>query len=101
VTDPPEVLTEVAVNCPRCAVPLSISDRQGIEIDFCPQCRGVWMDRGELDKVVERAAAFARPEFGGRDDDDDDDDNRRRGSYPPAQGHPGHWQPGYSQPPHG
>jgi Zn-finger nucleic acid-binding protein len=33
-----------------------ISDRQGIEIDFCPQCRGVWLDRGELDKITERSA---------------------------------------------
>jgi Zn-finger nucleic acid-binding protein len=44
-----------------------ITDRQGVEIDFCPQCRGVWLDRGELDKVVERASRFV-----------DDDDNRPR-----------------------
>ena len=44
-------------------VPLSISSREGIEIDFCPQCRGVWLDRGELDKIIERAqpAAVAPP----------------------------------------
>ena len=40
-----------------CDVTLSISSREGIEIDFCPQCRGVWLDRGELDKVIERAGA--------------------------------------------
>jgi uncharacterized protein len=62
------------MKCPRCQVDLTISDRQGVEIDFCPQCRGVWLDRGELDKIIERAARFAD----GRDDDDDDD--RRRGS---------------------
>ena len=54
-----------AMSCPVCAVPLSMTDRQGIEIDFCPQCRGVWLDRGELDKIIERsapvAAAPARP----------------------------------------
>jgi len=33
-----------------------MSERQGIEIDYCPQCRGVWLDRGELDKIIERAA---------------------------------------------
>jgi Zn-finger nucleic acid-binding protein len=43
-----------AMQCP--VVPLSMSDRQGIEIDYCPQCRGVWLDRGELDKIVERSA---------------------------------------------
>lgn len=53
-----------AMQCPVCRVPLSMSDRQGIEIDFCPQCRGVWLDRGELDKIVERSApqaATSRP----------------------------------------
>ena len=43
-----------AMQCPVCRVPLAMSDRQGIEIDYCPQCRGVWLDRGELDKIVER-----------------------------------------------
>ena len=46
-----------AMACPVCRVPLAMSDRQGIEIDYCPQCRGVWLDRGELDKIVERSAA--------------------------------------------
>jgi Zn-finger nucleic acid-binding protein len=40
--------------CPVCKVPLAMSDRQGVEIDYCPQCRGVWLDRGELDKIIER-----------------------------------------------
>ncbi len=43
--------------CPVCKVPLAMSDRQGIEIDYCPQCRGVWLDRGELDKIIERSTA--------------------------------------------
>ena len=52
--------TEVAAMlCPVCRVPLSMSDRQGIEIDYCPQCRGVWLDRGELDKIIERSAPQA------------------------------------------
>ncbi|MGH2618525.1 MAG: zf-TFIIB domain-containing protein [Thermomicrobiales bacterium] len=42
--------------CPVDGTELRISDRQGIEIDYCPQCRGVWLDRGELDKMIERAA---------------------------------------------
>ena len=46
------------MNCPVCAnVNLVMSERQGIEIDYCPQCRGVWLDRGELDKVIERSLA--------------------------------------------
>ena len=57
------------MKCPKCQVDLVISDRQGIEIDFCPQCRGVWLDRGELDKIIERGARYV----------DTDDD--RRPSY--------------------
>ncbi|MBN9789515.1 hypothetical protein DMP17_13010 [Pseudonocardia sp. TMWB2A] len=44
-----------AMLCPTCRVPLSMAERQGVEIDFCPQCRGVWLDRGELDKIIERS----------------------------------------------
>src|SRR5687767_11393036 len=46
------------MNCPHCNVPLVMTERQGVEIDYCPQCRGVWLDRGELDKIIERQAAF-------------------------------------------
>ena len=45
-----------AMPCPICRTPLAMSERQGIEIDYCPQCRGVWLDRGELDKIIERSA---------------------------------------------
>lgn len=44
-------------DCPRCGTALTMSERQGIEIDYCAQCRGVWLDRGELDKIIDRAAA--------------------------------------------
>ena len=40
---------------------LVMTDRQGIEIDYCPRCRGVWLDRGELDKIIERSAAPSAP----------------------------------------
>ncbi len=46
----------VGMPCPVCKLPLVMSDRQGVEIDYCPQCRGVWLDRGELDKIIERNA---------------------------------------------
>jgi Zn-finger nucleic acid-binding protein len=47
--------------CPTCRVSLVMSERSGIEIDYCPQCRGIWLDRGELDKIVERAARDSVP----------------------------------------
>lgn len=46
--------------CPACGVDLVMSERQGIEIDYCPKCRGVWLDRGELDKIVERSSTQPR-----------------------------------------
>jgi hypothetical protein len=49
------------MTCPHCAVPLVMSERQGIEIDYCPTCRGIWLDRGELDKIIERASAEMAP----------------------------------------
>ncbi len=48
------------MKCPHCHdVTLVMSERQGVEIDYCPQCRGVWLDRGELDKLIERSAQVA------------------------------------------
>uniref|UniRef100_UPI0040487BEE TFIIB-type zinc ribbon-containing protein n=1 Tax=Yoonia sp. TaxID=2212373 RepID=UPI0040487BEE len=70
--------------CPVCNVALTMSERQGVEIDYCPQCRGVWLDRGELDKIIERneSAAVAPPrEPEPRDRADDDDDYRSRGGH--------------------
>lgn len=45
--------------CPVCQVPLKMTERYGIEVDYCPSCRGVWLDRGELDKIIERASHVA------------------------------------------
>ncbi|MBC6937205.1 MAG: hypothetical protein DWB42_15395 [Chloroflexi bacterium] len=64
------------MQCPVCDVELKISERQGVEIDYCPKCRGVWLDRGELDKIIERSAAVVVPPSQGyapprRDDGDD------------------------------
>ena len=51
------------MKCPVCKTPdLLIADRQGIEIDYCAGCRGVWLDRGELDKLIERAAGGSAPQ---------------------------------------
>ncbi len=45
------------MKCPNCNVSLLMTDRNGIEIDYCPECRGIWLDRGELDKIIERSIA--------------------------------------------
>jgi Zn-finger nucleic acid-binding protein len=50
---------EHTMQCPTCTdTALVMSDRQGVEIDYCPKCRGVWLDRGELDKLIERSGAM-------------------------------------------
>jgi uncharacterized protein len=55
------------MNCPNDGTGLKMGDRQGVEIDYCPECRGVWLDRGELDKIVERLSSAPwsqeEPEF--------------------------------------
>ena len=86
------------MKCPSCPdAVLVMTDRSGIEIDYCPSCRGVWLDRGELDKIIERTAAapaavvvtspaptpspqdgFRRDDRSWKRDDDHDDDDRRR-----------------------
>lgn len=72
------------MHCPTDQTELVMTDRQGIEIDYCPKCRGVWLDRGELDKLIERSH-MAMPQLTPfRDDDDrystDDRDRRNEGS---------------------
>ncbi len=80
------------MKCPVDEETLVLADRQGIEIDYCPRCRGVWLDRGELDKLIEREAEryeaapvrrelddLQAPYRGDRDYDDDDDRRRRYG----------------------
>ena len=79
------------MKCPVDGATLVMTERSGVEIDYCPQCRGVWLDRGELDKILEKAApAVALPEPG-------------RGAPPPqpayGQPQPGDGQPPYGQPP--
>ncbi|MCU1543200.1 MAG: hypothetical protein JWM50_1065 [Microbacteriaceae bacterium] len=82
------------MKCPNDSAVLVMSERSGVEIDYCPECRGVWLDRGELDKIIDRAEAElaappaaqapaqpryeapAQPRYGDRDDDRRDD---RRG----------------------
>ena len=81
-----DAATVSAMLCPVCKVGLAMSDRQGVEIDYCPQCRGVWLDRGELDKVIERNQAA---------------DPAPHAPPPPPQAAPYPPQPGYAPPQHG
>jgi len=51
------------MKCPNCKdINLVMTDRNGIEIDYCPECRGVWLDRGELDKIIERSTQNLKPQ---------------------------------------
>jgi hypothetical protein len=50
------------MKCPIDGEMLVMTERQGVEIDYCPKCRGVWLDRGELDKIIERSAPAAAPQ---------------------------------------
>lgn len=77
------------MKCPIDGTPLVMADRSGVEIDYCPQCRGVWLDRGELDKIIERNAAQSAPpppprqtQDARRGYDNRDFDNRGYGQHP-------------------
>lgn len=75
------------MECPVCHETLQITDRQGVEIDYCPKCRGIWLDRGELDKLIERSNSQAAVVSKRRDDDSDypngyDDERYKDSSYP-------------------
>ncbi len=84
------------MKCPTCTdTALVMTDRQGVEIDYCPQCRGVWLDRGELDKLIDRAGPTAsappayappparRPDFG--DSDYGHHGHQSSGGYPASR----------------
>ena len=66
--------------CPACMVEMQITERQGVEVDYCPQCRGVWLERGELDKILERSRRVPSSRH-----DDDDDERYRHGDVRPRR----------------
>jgi Zn-finger nucleic acid-binding protein len=70
------------MQCPNDGAVLTMSERSGIEIDYCPTCRGVWLDRGELDKIIERSLGQPAP---------------AAPAPPPAQGQSQYTQPQYTQ----
>lgn len=65
------------MQCPKCEVELLTKTRSGVEIDQCPSCQGVWLDKGELEKLIQREEDFY--------DDADDDDKRPRGKRSTGQ----------------
>ena len=67
------------MQCPVDGTTLAISDKQGIEIDYCPQCRGIWLDRGELEKLLDRMGS--EPSSRPRDEYRERDDDRPRESH--------------------
>lgn len=73
------------MKCPTCDITLMLTERQGVEIDYCPQCRGIWLDRGELDKIIQQSNLYLADQRKGWKNEDDD---RRRE-------HSGHHQPHY------
>jgi uncharacterized protein len=89
------------MNCPVCETKLRTIERTGIEIDLCPDCKGVWLDRGELDKLVEMSAAdysvgsdkrHSRDQETFRDEHHDKHhDERHENSRGPKQGRRGSW----------
>ena len=87
--------------CPVDRTPLVMSERQSIEIDYCPTCRGVWLDRGELDKIIERSAA---PAAAPRAADPPPQNYAAQTGYAPPQpgyGQQGYGHSGYGHHPHG
>lgn len=72
------------MKCPICNIELNMSERQGIEIDYCPTCRGVWLDRGELDKIIERskiAEGHQSNDYGHGFPDDKNREHKEQGYY--------------------
>ncbi|MEM9433618.1 MAG: zf-TFIIB domain-containing protein [Pseudomonadota bacterium] len=61
--------------CPKCQVSLHMAVRRDVEIDYCPNCRGVWLDRGELDKIIERSIDILEPK---REKSEDRDHEKRK-----------------------
>ncbi len=78
------------MKCPNCNETLLMSERNNIEIDYCPSCRGVWLDKGELDKMLDYAAKNTAPTNSNQNQDDDDDyyDNDRKNYHSQNQQKP-------------
>lgn len=69
------------MNCPTCNVTLLLAEKQGIEIDYCPQCRGIWLDRGELEKIIEKSNQHEATRYPEYRRDKHYDDHRHSDDY--------------------
>ena len=69
------------MKCPVDGETLVIAERSGVEIDYCPQCRGVWLDRGELDKIIDRSEPAASPAPAQRGDYQGGYKKKKRGGF--------------------
>jgi Zn-finger nucleic acid-binding protein len=80
---------EIKMNCPICNIPLTMAERQGVEIDYCSKCRGVWLDRGELDKIIERSTLemTSRPNMERPDDRNDQHYDKHHDKHYDDHGH--------------
>ena len=73
------------MNCPICNETLLLAEKQGVEIDYCPKCRGIWLDRGELEKIIEKSNQFEQTSYPEKKYDkhyDDHDDHHYPGNHP-------------------
>ena len=72
----------MSLRCPNCATEMMLSNKNGVEIDHCPRCRGVWLDRGELEKITSMQNRYDDDHYRkyhyGKDYDDEDDYYHRR-----------------------
>ena len=78
------------MKCPNCNVNLVMTERSGVEIDYCPECRGIWLDRGELDKIIDRSSQqdnsntsyeSNRPKYPNQDNKQYDYKKKKRDSF--------------------
>jgi uncharacterized protein len=69
------------MKCPKCNETLVMAERQGVEIDYCPKCRGIWLDRGELDKIIEKSSSDQSCFETYDDDKHDYHDDHHKGQY--------------------
>jgi uncharacterized protein len=83
------------MNCPNCNETLAMTERLGIEIDYCPKCRGVWLDKGELDKIIEKSMDQQAPEQSQQNPNYNPPYNE--GGYGSGGGHHGSKHGGYNK----
>jgi Zn-finger nucleic acid-binding protein len=67
------------MKCPECGTSLAMGERMDVQIDYCPKCRGIWLEKGKLEKLIDKSAQPNKNGKKDRQDDDDDDEGGARG----------------------